>query len=97
MSMTRVSHNFAECCRDDAYVNERVSQLKLLCGLLPKPIDKQRCLEAILRLRSTQHAALMNAASGFAGANTPSNERDPLAATTRLPAPGESPDSSLRS
>lgn len=43
--------------RSDAEVEDRLSQLKLLAGLLPKPSDRARCLAELLNARSRQLAA----------------------------------------
>jgi hypothetical protein len=57
-------YNLNDCgsALTEAEVDARVQQLKDLCGLVSKPIDKQRCLSAILKLRSQQHTAAMHAA-----------------------------------
>jgi hypothetical protein len=60
--MAELSAAIACDFENDAEVDDKVGQLKLLCGLLKSPVDRQRCLEAILSLRSQQHAAAMSRA-----------------------------------
>jgi len=58
----------------DEEIEVRISQLKLLCGLLQSPLKRHFCLQEILRIRSAQNAAAMNAAPPlpcFAGTSTP--------------------------
>lgn len=43
----------------DAEVEDRVAGLKILAAFSPNPIDRQRCMEEILRLRSAQLRAQM--------------------------------------
>jgi hypothetical protein len=55
MPTGRVPHS--ENLRSDAEVEDRVSQLKLLAGLLPKPTDRLLCMAELLNVRSQQMQA----------------------------------------
>jgi hypothetical protein len=61
---TSDSHNLIERCAayDPADIEDAIAQLKLYCGLVRSPLVRQRCLSAVLALRSRQHTVAMGSA-----------------------------------